>query len=500
MNTKSSGIIPFIIVLLACSLFGEKTGEIIIIVPIIKLHTLPSADADIKSFADSGQRYTIDAESGDWYRILFKDGSNAWVVKEAVNVLRPYNTELVVTPAPPPRQAINVTAGHGAESTGGPNNGLTAAGYQSGAAAPPGESSAPVIAQTGKVAVPAQKASVTRTSSSPVPREAVDSQHTAASGTSIAPLVTASPIARLPAPVTDSAVEMHATAAAPLVTAPPAGVNSQGIGETIPQVSQNGATPEEVESALIRNGGRAMAPLQKRTWFSQFSHLGKTQSGTDMAFFQISAGRSAVYSLASTDANVLMIAEKGDFFPLLDEGKGTAWCKVALKDTTGWIERNKGIVVSTPSAGISEELNFIVIVLVSLALVAVLLLFLRHKARTRKRAQEKKIGEGSALEGDISESNLPEILQFIEMGKKNGCLQFEDTTPLGIIYFTQGRIVHAAAIDSITGREAVNYILGLQKGSFRFILDKQPKVSDLDLSTLEVLMERAKTEDEAHRH
>ena len=157
-------------------------------------------------------------------------------------------------------------------------------------------------------------------------------------------------------------------------------------------------------------------------------------------------------------------------------------------------------MVSTPLAGISEEWSFIVIVLASLAVVAVLLMFLRHKARARKRALEKKIGEGSALEGDIAESNLPEVLQFIEIGKKTGCLQIEDTSPLGIIYFTEGRIVHAAAIDNISGREAVTYILGLQKGSFRFLLDKQPKVRDLDLSTLEVLMEWTKSEDEAHRH
>jgi hypothetical protein len=252
-----------------------------------------------------------------------------------------------------------------------------------------------------------------------------------------------------------------------------------------------------VESTLINNGGRAMAPLQRRTWFSQFSHLGKTQSGRDIAFFQVSSGRSAVYSQPSVDANVLLIADKRDFFPLIDEGD--TWCKVAVKDTTGYIERDKGIIVNTPSAGISQELVFIAIVLASLILVVALLLFLRHKARARKRAKEKKIGEGSALEGDISESNLPEILQFIEMGKKTGCLQFEDATPLGIIYFTQGRIVHAAATDSTTGREALNYILGLKEGNFRFILDKQPRVSDLDLSTLEVLMEWTRIEDETHR-
>jgi hypothetical protein len=290
---------------------------------------------------------------------------------------------------------------------------------------------------------------------------------------------------------------MHATAAAPLASAPQAG----GVPEAGNASAINGSkstTPEEVEAALIRNGGRAIAPLKKRTWFSQFSNFGKVKSGRDIAFFQVNGGRSLVYSLASIDAGILMTAERGDFFPLLEER--ASWCKVALKDTAGWIERDKGIVVNTPSSGMGDEWTFIVIVLASLMVMAALLLFLRYRARARKRAAEKKIGEDSALEGDIAESNLPEILQFIEIGKKTGCLQLEDGGPLGIIYFKGGRIIHAAAIDNHAGRDAVNFILGLQQGSFRFLLDKHPKVRDLDLSTIEVLMEWTKTSDEAHRN
>ncbi len=572
MNTKNAGIILLLIILLPySSLLGEQPGEAAIVVPIIKLHALPSAESDIKGFAYSGQHFIIDGESGSWYRVRFNDATSAWVTKNAVNVLTTYNPEsyqplaasskipvvaqqsVATTPsplagvvttsaepvvAPAPRQATNTTAGQSAAGPGSPNNGPTAVsfgavGYQSGAAAQPSGSSVPVIAQTGKAAVslqkvsaimpsgpvpamnpaktaqglsaalPAYKAGVgtmaeaTGATTSPLFQGAVDQQHLSAGATPLAaPLATASPIARpLASSGADVALAMRATAAAQLATTP------QGRGTelgTEMKVLKGGSTPEEVEAALIRNGGRAMAPLKRRTWFSQFSHFGKTQSGGDIAFFQVSGNRSAVYSLASTDAGVLIIAEKGDFFPLLE--KNTAWCKVALKDTTGWIERSKGIVVSTPTAGISEEWSFVVIVFASLVVVAVLLLFLRHKARVRKRAIEKKIGEGSALEGNIAESNLPEVLQFIEIGKKTGCLQIEDAAPLGIIYFTEGRIVHAAAIDNISGREAVNYILGLQKGSFRFLLDKQPKVRDLDLSTLEVLMEWTKSEDEAHRH
>jgi hypothetical protein len=110
-----------------------------------------------------------------------------------------------------------------------------------------------------------------------------------------------------------------------------------------------------------------------------------------------------------------------------------------------------------------------------------------------------KAGAGSALEGDIAEGNLPEIMQFIEIGKKTGCLLIETTSPLGMIYFNQGRMVHAAAANNLQGKDAINSLLGLTQGHFRFLLNKEPKVIDLNLSTLEVLMEWTKAEDEAHR-
>jgi uncharacterized protein YgiM (DUF1202 family) len=545
---------------------AEKQGEVSVAVPIIKLHALPSAESDTRGFGYSGQHYTIDGESGSWYRIRFSDASTAWVTKDAVSVITAFEPEPdqapvaavqapIVAPrpvaagpgstagggavpaerviAPAPHQAANTTAGAAMASAAAPNNGLSAAspnavGSLPGAVVSLTKSGAAAIAQAGKAVVSSQQATALMPSgkasaaaapatsgpgatslrtgyngaaggearaagaaSSPVARGAAN-QQAAAAGTPVAALATASPIAR-PLAGTDGSPEMHATAAASQVTAP---AGTPGLAVTRPAPPPS--TPEEVEATLIRNGGRAIAPLPKRTWFSQFSHLGKTQSGGDIAFFQVSGGRSAVYSLASTNAGILMTAEKGDFFPLLEQTN--AWVKVALKDTAGWIERNKGIVVSTPSSGLNEQWSFIVIVITSLAVVAGLLLFLRRKARARKRALEKKTGAGSALEGDIAESNLPEILQFIEIGKKTGCLQLEDSGPLGIIYFDNGRIIHAAAVDHLAGREAVYYVLNLQKGNFRFLLDKRPKVRDLDLSTLEVLMEWTKTEDEAHRH
>ncbi len=112
----------------------------------------------------------------------------------------------------------------------------------------------------------------------------------------------------------------------------------------------------------------------------------------------------------------------------------------------------------------------------------------------------QKSVQSSALAGDIAEGNLLEVLQFIEIGSKTGCLLIEMDKPLAIICFKNGRIIFAATADKITGRDAIFKVLDLKTGKFRFVLDKKPRESNVNLSTLEVLMEWAKAIDEANQH
>jgi hypothetical protein len=108
--------------------------------------------------------------------------------------------------------------------------------------------------------------------------------------------------------------------------------------------------------------------------------------------------------------------------------------------------------------------------------------------------------QSSALAGDIAAGNLLEVLQFIEIGSKTGCLLVELEKPFAIICFKNGRIIFAATADKIVGRDAIFKVLELKIGKFRFVLDKKPRESNINLSTLEVLMEWAKAIDEAHQH
>jgi len=126
-----------------------------------------------------------------------------------------------------------------------------------------------------------------------------------------------------------------------------------------------------------------------------------------------------------------------------------------------------------------------------------------HQAEAES-AKDLKGVQRCALEGEIDGGNLLEVLQFIEIGSKTGCLMVATDTPFGLVYFNDGRITYAAAKNpngggSINGVDGVYEILNQPEGKFRFITNKHPKVANLNLPTLSVLMEWTRIKDESHK-
>jgi ActR/RegA family two-component response regulator len=115
----------------------------------------------------------------------------------------------------------------------------------------------------------------------------------------------------------------------------------------------------------------------------------------------------------------------------------------------------------------------------------------------KERVIQKSV-QASALEGEVEEGSLSTVFQFIEIGKKTGCLLVRRQQPYGIVYFERGCIVYADSPDS-TGKSAVKDILNLKSGHFRFLADKSPSEKNMDTSVLEILMEWSKETDEAVR-
>jgi len=128
-------------------------------------------------------------------------------------------------------------------------------------------------------------------------------------------------------------------------------------------------------------------------------------------------------------------------------------------------------------------------------------LLVHHSEANQSRKDIQGV-QRCALEGEIAGGNLLEVLQFIEIGSKTGCLQIHTREPFGVIYFNDGRIIYAEAKgigEHIYGVEGVYEILNQPDGKFRFITNKQPKAANLNLPTLSVLMEWTKEKDESHK-
>jgi hypothetical protein len=107
---------------------------------------------------------------------------------------------------------------------------------------------------------------------------------------------------------------------------------------------------------------------------------------------------------------------------------------------------------------------------------------------SNKEKRFRESVQATALEGDIQKGNLSDVLQFIEMGNKTGCLYIVLETPYGLIYFEKGRILYAAS-PAKQGKEAVVEILDLTTGHFHFVMDKSTPNRNANHSCLEIVAE-----------
>lgn len=568
MNLKGTGLVPFLAIFCLISPALGLKLEVEIVTPITKARTLPSASSDPRGFVRKGQTFIVDGQSGQWYRISIYN-SFVWIPKDATKILRSEEDT--------PGSAVATTTGSGQTSPAVAPS-LTTVPVQH-AGQTPAVQPPPKIGQTVTLA---QKNTPAETTAS-VPPEA--------------PVVPATPV---PAPKAEQ--------------------------QRIPTV-----TPHPVAAA---RPPQLPKPPSSRTWFSKRSlnpQVPLDADGKEVMYYQVSSKAIPVFASKTSASDTLASAKKGDYFPLL-EYKGL-WCRIAMNDTSGWVELAGGAIVSAPKAGISDEIMLIIIAGGILVMMLALIILVAVRGRAKKKARSapkfhgliiarlvpevkglisgksvpldkhltsigfsvktahklgaaqkiidqrhlevvfidwyisddipgtveilftaleqknlplaifynvpktteiplipvllqahhlgasftdhdlsnlltptmfssasRKGSAASALEGDIAEGNLPEIMEFIEIGKKTGALAIETDSPLGVLYFLEGRVVHAAATNGVSGRDAINTLLNLKQGKFRFLLDKLPKVKDLNLSTIEVLMEWTKNKDEAHRN
>ena len=102
------------------------------------------------------------------------------------------------------------------------------------------------------------------------------------------------------------------------------------------------------------------------------------------------------------------------------------------------------------------------------------------------------------LRGSLSQMNVIDLVQSLEMGRKSCLLTMTNEGEKCELYFTEGQIVHAA-YGALTGDEAVFKVLRWTGGNFQVDFSGKTKVQTTHLNTQGLLMEGLRRLDESRR-
>jgi len=102
------------------------------------------------------------------------------------------------------------------------------------------------------------------------------------------------------------------------------------------------------------------------------------------------------------------------------------------------------------------------------------------------------------LRGSLSQMNVVDLVQSLEMGRKSCSLTMTNGDDKCEMYFNQGQVKHAA-YGAITGDEAVFKVLRWTEGNFEVDFDGKTTQETTTLNTQGLLMEGLRLLDEAHR-
>ena len=102
------------------------------------------------------------------------------------------------------------------------------------------------------------------------------------------------------------------------------------------------------------------------------------------------------------------------------------------------------------------------------------------------------------LRGSLSQMNVIDLVQSLEMGRKSCMLTMTKGEEKCEVYFTQGQVNHAA-YGSITGDEAVVIVLRWTEGNFQINFEGKASQQTTTLNTQGLLMEGLRLLDESQR-
>ena len=102
------------------------------------------------------------------------------------------------------------------------------------------------------------------------------------------------------------------------------------------------------------------------------------------------------------------------------------------------------------------------------------------------------------LRGNLSQMNVIDLVQSLEMGRKSCLLTMTNNADKCELYFNQGQVQHAV-YGSLLGDEAVFKVLRWTDGNFQVNFDGKTTEQSTKLNTQGLLMEGLRLLDEAQR-
>jgi CheY-like chemotaxis protein len=132
--------------------------------------------------------------------------------------------------------------------------------------------------------------------------------------------------------------------------------------------------------------------------------------------------------------------------------------------------------------------------------------FLREATQRLKRIIDKialeKMAKTSAsdgvLRGSISQMNVIDLVQSLEMGRKSCALTLTNKAETCAMYFKEGQVTHAQC-GGLLGDQAVFQVLRWTDGSFQIDFEGKTTKQTITLNTQGLLMEGLRLLDEAQR-
>ncbi len=99
-----------------------------------------------------------------------------------------------------------------------------------------------------------------------------------------------------------------------------------------------------------------------------------------------------------------------------------------------------------------------------------------------------KITAAATMEGALADMQVPNLLQSIALGKMTGRLFIDNTQTGGEVFFVDGNLVHATAMD-VRGEQAIVELVTWDKGKFYFYKDEKSPEKTVEKRLDAILME-----------